>query len=325
MENKVISNPLQKCADFTLPTGDALFKMSFAELEDIAQNHNAEFMSMLKGVVRKAENAKLLGKELANGANFYGKALAIVQRRYQAGVAQKLINANSLSAYVERELGKMPARAYPALKVFGTFCLADEKHARFVPEVVYDELTSRIVNEASKIVNIAEGIKGATPETSGLSHQVFTDTAAILKIHGKTAVEELMSIQARLMEQESDGEKTLTYVSVEEFHRHLAYEAAQDPKGEIYTILKAGGLDTILAVLEIEAQLTSDEETAHKLAKFAAAIYGKVTRFPSARVQEWADQARVEGITESSAPSLQSANPHLLAKMAGATLTLKKR
>ena len=280
-ETKTTTAPVGTPAEFVMPTGEALLKLSFAELQEIGANHNDQFIGMLKGIVRMADRAKKLGKELTNGANFYGKALCIVMRRYQDGVAQKLINAASLSAYVERELGKMPARAYPALKVFSTFSLADEKAARFVPEAVYDELTSRIVNEASKIVNIAEGIKGATAETSGLSHQVFTDTAAILKVHGKTAVEKLVDIQNRLIEVETagaDGEttKNLLYITAEELAARNAAEAAQDANGELARIIGTVGIPAVLAALHAEARTTAKPDIAKALVQFGTQIAATV-------------------------------------------------
>ena len=331
MANETKNPP--ETAEFKIPSGEALLKLSFAELEEIAANHNPEYIAMLKGIARTAERAKKLGKELTNGANFYGKALCIIMRRYQEGVAEKLINAASLSAYVERELGKMPARAYPALKVFNTFCLADEKHFRFVPEVVYDELTSRIINEASKIVNIAEGINGPTPETSGLSHQVFTDTAAILKVHGKTAVEKLEEIQARLIKVETTvgdtTEKTLLYISPDELAQRKAREAAEDADGELNQIIGLVGIPAVLAALHAEARTTAKAEIAKALVQFGCTIAAtvaenvtegdwvksadgtkstraQVRRYPAENLLQWQGEA-VECATEAELATIEAA------------------
>jgi len=297
--------PATSPTPFKLPTGDDLPKLPYAKLVEIRQNHPEDYEKLLLSCIRMGEKAKSL-------ANFYGKLLCLEQRRYDAGKRDGLIiSGYSFRDWFELNHGKFPARAYCGAKVFGTFVLAPENHPRYVLEAVYDILAGRLIEAASKVVNAAKR------HGLGMDHQVFADAAAILKAHGDTAKEQMEEIEGRLVwDSKATGEyetKIPVYLTKSEAAARRAREAASDTHGQICTILKSGGLDTILAVLAIEARQTSDEETARKLTQFAAAIPeklaenvveigwvksadgktsapGQARRFQSTQLKEWAEE-----------------------------------
>jgi hypothetical protein len=314
-ETAVPAGPAQP-PQFQLPKGDDLLKISFAELEDCAANHRADYENLLVGIVKQAkkqadlkESGKELTKELTSAANFQGKVLTIELRLFKEAMAKGAIRSGrSFKDHVTGQYGEMPARAYSCANVFGTFVLAPVEAPRYVPEKVYDNQTSRAINAASKVINIAEDIKGATPETCGLNHQVFTDVATVLKLPGgKTSVEALESILSRLVWIESNAggktTRTLVYLTEKELADRVAAVAAQDQDGEVFKILKAGGLKTVLTILSCLATQTHEAGEAQELVLFAATLGGKlaenmtevlfdgktvkVRRFPAETIAEW--------------------------------------
>jgi hypothetical protein len=303
-------------APFRVPSGDALLKLPYSVLAHIRQNHPEDYNRLIESCKPKDEKAKRM-------ANFYGKLLCLERRNFYTGIEDgRNTTGYEFRDWFELKHGKFPARAYSSARVFDTFVLDAENHPRYVQEAVYDILTSRLINATSRVVNAAKR------HSFGLDHEVFTEAAAILKAHGDTAAEQMEEIEGRLgWTSKTIGEhetKVPVYLTREEAAACRAREAASDTSGEIYTILKSGGLDRILAVLANEARQTSDVETARKLAQFAAAIPDKlaenvvedgtwvksddgtksilatVPRFPPIQLEEWAEEVCEKDIGEMS-------------------------
>ena len=300
-----------------LPTGDALLKLSYSALESIRQNYPDDYKRLIESYIPKDEKAKSL-------ANFYGKLLCLERRKFDAGIEDgRISNGYEFRLWFELKHGKkFPARAYSSAKVFDTFVLAPENHPRYVQEEVYDILTSRLINVTSRIVNAAKR------HSFDLDHEVFAEAAAILKAHGDTAAEQMEGRERRLdWDSKNIGgheTKVAVFLTKGEAAERRAKAAASDTHRQIYTMLKSGRLDAILAVLLNEAQQTSDSETARKLAQFAAVVQeklrenvvedgtwvksedgrketlAKVPRFPPRQLEEWTDEVREKDITEMS-------------------------
>jgi hypothetical protein len=199
---------------------------SFAVIEDMYANHPEAFVNTVKRLVSMQDRVTKSRKEVTNTVNFLsqGKFVCLALKDFNAALEAK--TTKSMADYdfdkyfLGRFGGKIPGAGLTLAKAFGAFCLAPESAARHVPESVFDGHFCRVLQAAGKVVNIAEDIKGPTPETSGLNHQVFTDVATVLKTRFKNALQELRDIEARLIwdEKETDDGKirTLVYVSVEE-------------------------------------------------------------------------------------------------------------
>jgi hypothetical protein len=202
--------------------------------------------------------------------------------------------------------------------VFGTFCLADEKAARYVPEKVYDNLTSRVVQVTSKIVNIVKDMR-----PGGLQDQVLRDVANVLRLGEKDAFEQLEKIESRLLLTGVGDNKTLSYISSEELAARNLKAAAEDSNGELHRIVRQVGIPAVTALLLSKAQNTSDPETARSLWQMAVQIRSKlagnvtegdwtkpdengksvratVPRFPPRQLQEWENEVCERDITEMS-------------------------
>jgi hypothetical protein len=317
METSKTPPPEPATAPFRLPAGDALFKLSYAVLESIRQNYPEDYKRVIESYIPNDEKAKSL-------ANFYGKLLCLERRQFDAAIVEGQISSGyEFRAWFESKHGKkFPARAYSSAKVFDTFVLAPENHPRYVQEVVYDMLTSRLINATSRLVNAAKR------HNFDLEHDVFVEAAAILKAHGDTAAEQMEGLERRLdWDSKNIGgheTKVAVFLTKAEAAARRAKAAASDTHGQIYTMLKSGRLDAILAVLLNEAQQTSDSETARKLAQFAAVVQeklrenvvedgtwvksedgrketlAKVPRFPPRQLEEWRDEVREKDITEMS-------------------------
>jgi hypothetical protein len=300
-------------AEFKMPTGEALTKMSYAELEEIEANHLPEYLKVLPGLVKLAKTQKALGKEIGDGASFYGKVLCIELRRLKTAKEAGLVDGNrTLADYVKGQYGVIPARAFSAANVFSAFCLAPETSARYVSEKVYGEITSRMMNDASKITNTAKDIKGETPETSGLGHPVFTEVANVLRTLRKTAVEALENITARLVEIEDGDTKKLTFLSTAELAARNAKLAAEDTQGELYRIVGVVGIPAVIALLLAEARMATPAIAEQLcgmgpqlLCAVAAATDTKdgqvVPRFDTKSILEWNGLGLTETMTEADA------------------------
>jgi hypothetical protein len=211
---------------------------SFAVIEDMHANRPAAFEKAVRGLVSMQDRVTTSRKEVTNTVNFLaqGKFVSLAMKDYQAAPESKAFPSCTFASYFRARFGgRIPGAGLTIARAFDAFCLAPKTAARYVPESVFDGCYCRVLQAAGKIVNIASFIKGPTLQTSYLGHQVFTDVAAVLNMHGCDAVKELREIEARLVEVETtDGEdkiKTLVYLSVEELAKCRAIGISRNDTG----------------------------------------------------------------------------------------------
>jgi hypothetical protein len=193
----------------------------FAEIQDMHANRPDDFTSTVKRLVSLRGRATETQKDVTNTVNILGqgKLVSLALQDYTAAVRLKTTTSDFDDYFHSRFGGKVPGAGLTLARAFSAHCLAPITSARYVPESVFDGHYCRVLQTAGKVANRAWYIKGPTPETSFLNHQVFTDVGTVLKTGGKNALKDLRNIDARLVEVETtDGEDrmtTLVYLSAE--------------------------------------------------------------------------------------------------------------
>jgi hypothetical protein len=185
-------------------------------------NRPDDFARAVKRLVSMRKRVTESRKEVTTTVNILGqgKLVSLALQDYTEALRLKTTILDFADYFHSRFGGKVPGAGLTLATAFSTHCLAPITAARYVPESVFDGHYCRVLQAAGKVANRAWCIKGPTPETSFLNHQVFTDVATVLKMGFKNALRDLRNIDARLVEVEtSDGEdkiRTLVYLSVEE-------------------------------------------------------------------------------------------------------------